>query len=78
MRSYVQTAEHPRISKGKGAQRMVRGYGYGQVMVCCGGGVGWVRCGRGCAKVGAWVWLRAGDGALRLGFKCVSADAHIR
>ena len=43
---------------GVGAQRMVRGYGYGQVMVRCSGGVGCVMCGRGCEGVGAWVWLR--------------------
>ena len=30
---------------------MVRGYGYGQVMVRCGGDVGLVKCGRGCARV---------------------------
>ena len=31
-----------RISAGVSAQGMVRGYGYGQAMVCCGGGVGWL------------------------------------
>ena len=54
-----------RISAGVSVQREVRGYGYGKVMVRCGGGVGLVKCGRGCEGVGAWVWLRAGDGALR-------------
>ena len=38
---------------------------YGGVMVRCGGGVGLVKCGRGCAMGGAWVWLWAGDGVLR-------------
>ena len=33
--------------------------------VRCSGGVGLVKCGRGCERVGAWVWLRVGDGALR-------------
>ena len=56
----------------------MRGYGYGQAMVRCGGGVGWVKCRRKCARVGAWVWLWEGDGVLQLRFKCVSADAHIR
>ncbi len=46
--------------------------------MCKGRCVGWVKCGRGCARVGAWVWLWEGDGVLRLGVKCVSADAHIR
>ena len=47
-------------------------------MVRYSGGIGLVKCERGCARVGAWVWLRASDGALQLWFKCVSADAHIR
>ena len=50
---------------GVGVQGEVRGYGYGKVIVRCGGGVGWIRCGRGCARVGTWVWIRAGNGALR-------------
>lgn len=29
------------------------------VKVRCGGDVGLVKCGRGCAEVGAWVWLWA-------------------
>ena len=49
---------------------------YGGVIVRCSGGVGLVKYGRGCARVGAWVWLWAGDGVLQLRFKRVSAD-HI-
>ena len=63
---------------GVGAQRMVRGYGYGQVMVRCSGGVGCVMCGRGCEGVGAWVWLRAGDGALRWGHRYALVWAWVR
>ena len=47
-------------------------------MVRYGGGVGWVKCGRGCAKVGAWVWLRAGDGALRWGRRHVQTCIMVR
>ncbi len=30
--------------------------------VRCGWGVGWVKCRRGCARVGAWVGLSVGVG----------------
>ena len=57
---------------------MVRGYGYGQAMVRCGGGVGWVKYGRGCDGVGAWVWLRASDGALRWRCGVVDGGRYVR
>ena len=62
----------------------MRGYGYGQVMVRYSGGIGLVKCERGCARVGAWVWLRASDGALPWGTgaltcrrKYVGTDTYI-
>ena len=63
---------------GVSAQGMVRGYGYGQVMVRCGGDVGLVKCGRGCARGGAWVWLEAGDGALRWRCGVVDGGRYVR
>ena len=49
-----------RIYANAGAKVRYRG-----AQVRCGGGVGWVKCVRGCEGVGAWVWLWAGDGALQ-------------
>ena len=62
-----------RIYANAGAKVRYRG-----AQVRCGGGIGLVKYGSGCARVGAWVWLWAGDGVLQLRFKRVSADAHIR
>lgn len=40
--------------------------------------MGLVKCGRGCARVGAWVWLRAGDGALRGRRGVVDGGRYVR
>ena len=67
-----------RISAGVSVQGEVRGYGYGKVMVCCGGGIGLVKYGRGCARGGAWVWLWAGDGVLRWRCREVGCGRYVR
>ena len=47
-------------------------------MVRCGGGIGLVKYGRGCARVGAWVWLWASDGALRWRCGVVDGGRYVR
>ena len=47
-------------------------------MVRCSVGVGLVKYGRGCEGVGAWVWLRAGDGALRWRCEVVDGGQYVR
>ena len=53
-------------------------------MVRCGGGVGWVKCRRKCARDGSWVWLREGDvyyvygvGWVRCARKCARDGALV-
>ncbi len=52
-------------------------YANAGVMVRYSGGIGLVKCERGCARVGAWVWLRASDGVLTCKRKYVGADTYI-
>ena len=53
-------------------------YANAEAKVRCGGGVGWVMCGRWCARDGAWVWLRAGDGALQGRRRVVDGGRYVR